>query len=36
MIGAIASFVLTIALFVLYNMFLNSGARSLSDFASQG
>jgi len=36
MFGAVASFVLTIALFVLYNMFLNSGARSLSDFASQG
>jgi type VI secretion system protein ImpK len=36
MFGAIASLVLTIALFVLYNMFLNSGARSLSDFASQG
>jgi type VI secretion system protein ImpK len=36
MIGAIASFVLTIALFVLYSMFLSSGARSLSDFASQG
>jgi type VI secretion system protein ImpK len=36
MIGAIASCVLTIALFVLYTMFLNSGARSLSDFASQG
>jgi type VI secretion system protein ImpK len=36
MYGAIASFVLTIALFVIYNVFLNSGARSLSDFASQG
>ena len=36
MYGAIASVVLTVALFVIYNIFLNSGARSLSDFASQG
>jgi type VI secretion system protein ImpK len=36
MIAAIVSFVLTAGLFVLYTMFLNSGARSLSDFAGQG
>jgi type VI secretion system protein ImpK len=36
LIGVIASFVLTVGLFVLYTFFLNSGARSLSDFASQG
>ena len=36
LIGVIASLVLTIGLFVLYTFFLNSGARSLSDFASQG
>jgi type VI secretion system protein ImpK len=36
MFGAIASCVLTIVLFVIYDMFLKSGARSLSGFASQG
>jgi type VI secretion system protein ImpK len=36
MIGAISSAALTAILFFIFRMFLSSGARGLSDFASQG
>jgi type VI secretion system protein ImpK len=35
-LGAIGSFALAVVLFVIFNVFLNSGARSLSDFAGLG